>query len=124
VHGGGRSIVGVTMRLRCQECGRPSRLRCQECGRPSGPEAKGWRLYRFPLQSRGGGLRAPSTTASELGAGTFPRPCPHPSQRSSYGSFAGSEASPLVTSCERRSVHYAPLELLGLPYEELDFAVR
>jgi hypothetical protein len=23
------------------------RLWCQECGRPSGPEAKGWRLYRF-----------------------------------------------------------------------------
>jgi len=22
------------------------RLWCQECGRPSGPEAKGWRLYR------------------------------------------------------------------------------
>ena len=22
------------------------RLWCSECGRPSGPEAKGWRLYR------------------------------------------------------------------------------
>ena len=25
------------------------RLWCQECGRPSGPEAKGWRLYRLDV---------------------------------------------------------------------------
>ena len=31
----GRRIVGVTMRLWCQEC-----------GKPSSPDAKGWRLYR------------------------------------------------------------------------------
>lgn len=25
------------------------RLWCQECSRPSGPEAKGWRLYRVDV---------------------------------------------------------------------------
>jgi hypothetical protein len=29
------------------------RLWCQECGQPSGPEAKGWRLYRTDVPEEG-----------------------------------------------------------------------
>ena len=31
------------------------RLWCVECGRPSGPEAKGWRLYRTDDEDEPGG---------------------------------------------------------------------